>query len=61
VAPKYAPFLLEIEEELCIIVAEPFGNSLDVEYLVVEVLHLQRGLPGGADEQDPYRLFAETL
>jgi hypothetical protein len=59
-APKYAPFLLEIEEDLCIIVAAPLGNLLDVEYLVVEVLHLQRGHPDAADKQEPYRLFAET-
>jgi hypothetical protein len=51
-APKYTPFLLEIEVDLRVIVEEPLGNLLDVECIVVEVLHLQRGHPRGVDEQE---------
>ena len=47
-APKYTPSLLEIEVDLRVVVEEPFGNLLDVECIVVEVLDLQRGHPGGA-------------
>jgi CheY-like chemotaxis protein len=50
-APEYTPFLLEAEVDFRVIVEEPFGNLLDVECLVVEVLDLRRGHPGGADEQ----------
>jgi hypothetical protein len=59
-APKYTPFLLEIEVDLRIVVEEPLGSLLDVECIVVEVPHLQRGHPGGTDEQEPHRLSAET-
>jgi hypothetical protein len=51
-APKYTPSLLEIEVDLRVLVEEPRGNLLDVECIVVEVLHLQRGDLGGADEQE---------
>ena len=59
-APKYTPFFLEIEVDLRIVVEEPLGSLLDVECIVVEVPHLQRGHPDGADEQEPHRLSAET-
>ena len=39
-APEYTPFLLEAEVDRRVIVEEPFGNLLDVECLVVEVLTL---------------------
>ncbi len=39
-APEYTPFLLEAEVDLRVIVEERFGNLLDVECLVVEVLDL---------------------
>jgi hypothetical protein len=51
-APKYTPFPLEIEVALRVIVEEPLGNLLDVECIVVKVLHLLRGHPRGADEQE---------
>jgi hypothetical protein len=51
-APKYAPSLLEIEVGLRVGVEEPLGNMLDGECIVVEVLDLQHGLPGDADEQE---------
>jgi hypothetical protein len=54
-APEYTPFLLEAEVDFRVIVEEPFGNLLDVECLVVEVLDLRRGHPGGADEQPRLR------
>ena len=47
-APKYTPSLLEIEVDLRVVVEEPFGNLLDVECIVVEVLYLQRGHPADA-------------
>ncbi len=55
-APKYTPFLLEVEVDLRVIVEEPPGNLLDVECSVVEVMDLQRGHPGGADEQERLRV-----
>jgi hypothetical protein len=56
-APEYTPFLLEAEVDFRVIVEEPFGNLLDVEFLVVEVLDLRRGPPGGADEQQRLQVF----
>lgn len=49
---KYTPSLLEVEVDLRVIVEEPLGNLLDIECIIVEVLDLQRGHPGGADEQE---------
>ena len=46
-APKYVPSLLEIEVDLRVVVEEPLSNLLDVGCIVVEVLDLQRGHPGG--------------
>jgi len=51
-APKYAPSPLEIDVGLRVVVEEPLGDMLDGECIVVEVLDLQHGLPGGADEQE---------
>jgi hypothetical protein len=51
-APKYTLSLVEIEVDLRVLVEESRGNLLDVECIGVEVLHLQRGHLGGADEQE---------
>jgi hypothetical protein len=54
-ALQYTPSLLEVEVDLRVIVEEPFGNLLDVECIVVRVLHLQRGRKAGTRVRMPAR------
>jgi hypothetical protein len=60
-APEYTPFLLEAEVDFRVIAEEPFGYLLDAECLVVEVLDLRRGHPGGADEQQRLQVFCGNV
>lgn len=60
-AREYTPFLLEAEVDFRVIVEEPFGNLLDVECLVVDVLDLRRGPPGGADQQQRLQVFCGNV
>ena len=46
--PKYTPSLLAVEIDFRVVVEELLGTLLDVDCIVVEVLDLQRGHPGGA-------------
>ena len=55
-APEYTPFLLEAEVDFRVIVEEPFGNLLDVECLVVEVLDLRAARMNSRG----YRFSAQT-
>src|SRR5215210_8430551 len=54
-ALQYTPSLLEVEVDLRVIVEEPFGNLLDVECIVVRVLHLQRRRKAGKRVRMPAR------
>jgi hypothetical protein len=59
-APKYTPFLLEIEVDLRVIIEEPLGSLLDVECIVVEVLDLYADIRAARMNRSGYRLSAET-
>ena len=53
--PKYTPSLLEVEIDFRVVVEELLGTLLDVVCIVVEVLDLQRGHPGGARPEPQLR------
>jgi len=59
-APKYTPFLLEIEVDLRVIFEEPPGNFLDVECIVMEVMDLLPDIRAARMNRSGYMLSAET-
>jgi hypothetical protein len=59
-ALQYTPSLLEVEVDLRVIVEEPFGNLLDVECIVVEVMDLLPDIRAARMNRSGYRLSAET-
>jgi hypothetical protein len=59
--PKYTPSLLEVEIDFRVVVEELLGALLDVDCIIVEVLDLRRGHPGGADEQQRLQVFCGNV